>query len=150
MVDMTIHVDIPALEHLARVLETSVAGAIRTGDGETPQSAAQTAPLSQGEPKETTPQAMKAEAEETPQSAAQTAPLSQGEPKETTPQATKAEAPKYTLDQIMRAAAQMRDDGKLKDVTDMFGEFGIKRLSDLKDEQIQEFAGRLIGLGAKM
>ena len=55
-----------------------------------------------------------------------------------------------TLDAIQRAAAQMRDDGKLKAVTDMFPEFGIKKLSDLKGEALQGFADRLRDLGAKI
>ena len=53
-----------------------------------------------------------------------------------------------TLDQVQRAAAQMRDQGKLKAVIDMFPEFGIKKLSDLKAGQLPAFAERLRGLGA--
>ena len=53
-----------------------------------------------------------------------------------------------TLADVQRAAAQMRDDGKLKAVTDMFPEFGIKKLSDLKGDALQGFAARLRGMGA--
>ena len=55
-----------------------------------------------------------------------------------------------TLDAVQRAAAQMRDDGKLKAVTDMFPEFGIKKLSDLKGDQLQKFGDRLREMGAKI
>ena len=55
-----------------------------------------------------------------------------------------------TLDAVQRAAAQMRDDGKLKAVTDMFPEFGIKKLSDLKGDQLQKFGERLRAMGAKI
>lgn len=55
-----------------------------------------------------------------------------------------------TLDAVQRAAAQMRDDGKLKAVTDMFPEFGIKKLSDLKGDQLQKFGKRLREMGAKI
>lgn len=55
-----------------------------------------------------------------------------------------------TLDAVQRAAAQMRDDGKLKAVTDMFPEFGIKKLSELKGDQLQTFGERLRAMGAKI
>ena len=55
-----------------------------------------------------------------------------------------------TLDAVQRAAAQMRDDGKLKAVTDMFPEFGIKKLSDLKGDALQGFAARLREMGATL
>ena len=63
-----------------------------------------------------------------------------------TPPATAA----VTLDVVQRAAAQMRDDGKLKAVTDMFPEFGIKKLSDLKGDALQAFGERLRAMGAKI
>ena len=55
-----------------------------------------------------------------------------------------------TLDAVQRAAAQMRDDGKLKAVTDMFPEFGINKLSDLKGDALQQFGERLRAMGAKI
>lgn len=65
------------------------------------------------------------------------------------PEPGKAEEP-VTLDQVQRAAAQLRDAGKLKAVTDMFPEFGIKKLSDLKDAKLALFAERLKKLGARV
>ena len=55
-----------------------------------------------------------------------------------------------TLADVQKAAAQMRDEGKLNQVTGMFGEFGIKKLSDLKGDALQKFAERLRGMGAKI
>lgn len=55
-----------------------------------------------------------------------------------------------TLEAIQLAAAQMRDQGKLKAVTDLFPEFGIKKLSDLKGEKLQAFGERLRAMGARV
>ena len=55
-----------------------------------------------------------------------------------------------TLEAIQLAAAQMRDQGKLKAVTDLFPEFDIKKLSDLKGEKLQAFGERLRAMGAKV
>ena len=73
-------------------------------------------------------------------------------PKEPTnaPVDTAAPAPPVTLEGIQLAAAQMRDQGKLKAVTDLFPEFGIKKLSDLKGDQLQQFGARLRAMGAKV
>lgn len=74
------------------------------------------------------------------------------EPTNVTPvPAAPAPAPKAaTLADVQKAAAQMRDEGRLNQVTGLFGEFGIKKLSDLKGEQLQQFAERLRGLGARI
>ena len=66
------------------------------------------------------------------------------------PAEAKPDTKPVTLDAVQRAAAQMRDDGKLKAVTDMFPEFGIKKLSDLKGDQLQTFGERLRAMGAKI
>jgi len=55
-----------------------------------------------------------------------------------------------TLDMVQKAAAQLRDDGKLEAVKGLFPEFGIRKLSDLKGEQLQAFAEKLRGMGAKI
>ena len=55
-----------------------------------------------------------------------------------------------SLADVQKAAAQMRDEGRLNQVTGMFGEFGIKKLSDLKGDALQQFAERLRGMGAKI
>ena len=55
-----------------------------------------------------------------------------------------------TLADIQKAAAQMRDDGKLQAVKDLFPDFGIRKLSDLKADQLQTFAGKLREMGARI
>ena len=66
------------------------------------------------------------------------------------PKPTAAPAQSVTLDAVQRAAAQMRDEGKLKAVTDTFPEFEIKKLSDLKGDKLQKFGERLRKMGAKI
>lgn len=137
MLDITVHVDIPALEHLAQVLERSNTNACamkEKAEETTPQPAAPAAPLA-GEPEEAPDEELKTEEE--PQPAEE--PEAKEEPKRG-----------CTIDQVMKAAAQLRDQGKLKAITGMFEEFGIHKLSDLKGEKIEEFAERLRGLGAAL
>ena len=137
MMEITLHVDIPALDRLAKALEGRQAEAVAAvlPAAEAAQEAAQ-AP-------QTPPELAPAE-EPVPEEKPQEKP-------QETPQEKPQEKPKlYTLDQVQRAAARMRDQGRLSDVTAMFGEFGIKKLSDLKDDALQTFAGRLIGLGASL
>lgn len=76
------------------------------------------------------------------------APEPKPEPKPEAAPEPKAEP--VTLETIQRAAADLRDQGKLKAVTDMFPEFGIKKLSDLTAAQLPLFAERLRGTGAKL
>ena len=58
--------------------------------------------------------------------------------------------PTVTLDAIQRAAAELRDQGKLKAVTGLFPEFFIRKLSDLTPEKLEPFADRLREMGAKL
>ena len=131
MMEITLHVDIPALDRLARALEDRQAGQVE-------KVAVTTLPATEA------PQA----ATEAPQETVETAPAEEPAAKDEPKEEPKTAA--YTLDQVQRAAARMRDQGKLGAVTGMFDEFGIKKLSDLKGEKLQEFAGRLIGLGASL
>jgi len=55
-----------------------------------------------------------------------------------------------TLADVQRVAAQMRDEGKLSQVTGIFKEFGINKLSDLQGDALQKFAAKLRGMGAKI
>lgn len=66
------------------------------------------------------------------------------------PEVPKPAGTPVTLAAVQSAAAQMRDAGKLKAVTDMFAEFGIAKLSDLKGDALQAFAERLRAMGAKL
>ena len=72
---------------------------------------------------------------------------------ETTPapvEAKPVEAKPVTLADVQKAAAQMRDDGKLEAVKALFPDFGIRKLSDLKGDALQGFAARLREMGAKI
>ena len=60
------------------------------------------------------------------------------------------EAKPVTLADVQKAAAQMRDDGKLEAVKALFPDFGIRKLSDLKGDALQGFAARLREMGAKI
>ena len=141
---MTMTIDFPALDRLCDWLEnrdkTDLVNAIENETVEKLKEAAEggvprpkfDAPAQ--EPRKAHQEPPKPEPTEKPTAAAEPAPAT----------------PAVTLDAVQRAAAQMRDDGKLKAVTDMFPEFGIKKLSDLKGDQLQTFGDRLRAMGAKI
>lgn len=134
MIEIMVHVDIPAVEKLAGAL---MAMGTRETTTEEPHPSAPQAlpPYPKGEGLKA-PETKAEEADETP--------VQPEAPEEA------AEAAWVTLDQVQRAAAFLRDQGKLKAVTEMFGEFGIRKLSDLAGDKLQAFAGRLRGLGAEL
>ena len=153
-IEMTI--EIPALDRLVDWLEdgsrVKLMGEVRddivtrlkdaAGDGTLEKAATQ--PTAQ-ETRKAPQEPPKPEVTEKPTAAAAPAPA--------TPDKESRALPAHemvTLDAVQRAAAQMRDDGKLKAVTDMFPEFGIKKLSDLKGDQLQKFGDRLREMGAKI
>ena len=55
-----------------------------------------------------------------------------------------------TLADVQQACARLRDAGKMAEVKGLFPEFGIKKLSDLKGDQLQKFGDRLREMGAKI
>ena len=151
---LTLTIDIPALDRLCDLLERQgIAGIVGEKVGEIRADREPTAGRRKQKPEltEVTPDAdhlQKTEAAQEPGDA-QAEPagaLPTGAPSEPEPAAPKPVA----LDAVQRAAAQMRDQGKLKAVTDMFPEFGITKLSDLKGEKLAEFAGRLREMGAAL
>jgi hypothetical protein len=141
---MTLTIEIPALDRLCAWLEsrdkTDLLGAI---ESEIVQKIKEAAESGVPRPKFDAP------AQE-PQKAPQEPPKPEVTEKPTAAAAPAPATPAVTLDAVQRAAAQMRDDGKLKAVTDMFPEFGIKKLSDLKGDQLQKFGDRLREIGAKI
>ena len=58
--------------------------------------------------------------------------------------------PSVTLGAIQKAAGALRDAGKIQDVTALFPEFGIEKLSALKPDQLDAFAERLREMGATL
>ena len=141
---MTLTIEIPALDRLCAWLEsrdkTDLLGAI---ENEIVQKIKEAAESGVPRPKFDAPS-------QEPQKAPQEPPKPEPTEKPTAAAAPAPATPAVTLDAVQRAAAQMRDDGKLKAVTDMAPEFGIKKLSDLKGDQLQKFGDRLREMGAKI
>ena len=134
---LTMMIEIPALDRLCDWLENrDKAGVVETIENEI------VAKLKDAAGNGTLERAAKATAQEPPKP--------QPTEKPTAPVEATPDTKPVTLDAVQRAAAQMRDDGKLKAVTDMFPEFGIKKLSDLKGDQLQQFGDRLRAMGAKI
>jgi hypothetical protein len=61
-----------------------------------------------------------------------------------------AQPPKYTVDQIMAAGAQLMDAGKVNDLMNLLHSFGVQAVMDLKQEQFGAFATALREMGAKI
>lgn len=141
---ITLTIEIPALDRLCNWLEsrdkTDLLGVI---ENEIVQKIKEAAESGVPRPKFDAPS-------QEPQKAPQEPPKPEPTEKPTAPVETAQDTKPVTLDAVQRAAAQMRDDGKLKAVTDMFPEFGIKKLSDLKGDQLQKFGDRLREMGAKI
>ena len=140
---ITMTIEIPALDRLCAWLESrDKSGLVQAIEDEIVTKLKEAAEGGVPRPKfETTQETQKAPQEP---------PKPQPTEKPTTPAAPAPANTAVTLDAVQRAAAQMRDDGKLKAVTDMFPEFGIKKLSDLKGDQLQTFGERLRAMGAKI
>ena len=158
---MTVTIDIPALDRLCAILESQdkaglaqaieeeIVGKLKeAAKGDTLRRAAK-APTPACErcadyvtTKETAPEPRK-EAQETPKPEPTEKPDA---PAEAKPAAKPVAI--VTLADVQKAAAQMRDDGKLEAVKALFPEFGIRKLSDLKGDALQGFAARLRGMGA--
>ena len=141
---MTLTIDIPALDRLCAWLESrDKTGLLEQIEQEIVTKLKEAAEGGVPRPK------FEETAQET-RKAPQEPPKPQPTEKPTAPVEATPDTKPVTLDAVQRAAAQMRDDGKLKAVTDMFPEFGIKKLSDLKGDQLQQFGERLRAMGAKI
>lgn len=143
MAELTFTLKIPALDRLCDLLEAHrelpiMPVAVTPAAVQEAPEAAPEAPAGKFEPTVITPAGELLPASD----AAAPAP-------EPTPEPTPA-APVPSMDAIQRAAAELRDQGKLKAVTAMFPEFHIRKLSDLQPDQLGEFAERLRGMGAKL
>ena len=142
---LSLTIDIPALDRLCDWLESGNRAAMMEEI-----KAEIVAKLKEAAGDGTLEKAAKQPTAPEPRKAPQEPPKPQPTEKPTAPAAPAPATPAVTLDMVQRAAAQMRDDGKLKAVTDMFPEFGIKKLSDLKGDQLQTFGERLRAMGAKI
>ena len=61
-----------------------------------------------------------------------------------------AEAPAYTLDQISRAGVSLVDAGKMQQLLELLGRYGVQAITQLQPEQYGAFATELRGLGAQI
>ena len=61
-----------------------------------------------------------------------------------------ASAPVYTLEQIARASATLRDAGRLQDLGALLAQFGVQTLQQVPADRYGEFATALRGMGAKI
>lgn len=61
-----------------------------------------------------------------------------------------AGAPTYTLDQISRAGASLVDAGKMQQLLELLGRYGVQAVTQLKPEQYGAFATELRALGAQI
>lgn len=59
-------------------------------------------------------------------------------------------APTYTLDQISRAGASLVDAGKMQQLLELLGRYGVQAVTQLKPEQYGAFATELRALGAQI
>ena len=59
-------------------------------------------------------------------------------------------APAYTLDQISRAGASLVDAGKMQQLLELLGRYGVQAVTQLKPEQYGAFATELRALGAQI
>ena len=134
---MTFTLKIPALDRLCDLLEKSGMPVQLAAAATTPGCIVNPAPIPTMAEPEPAPQP-------DPAPAPQPEPAPDPEPK---PEPKK---PTVTLDAIQRAAAELRDQGKLKAVTGLFPEFFIRKLSDLTPEKLDPFAERLRELGVKL
>ena len=160
---MTVTIDIPALNRLCSWLEDRdktdlleafeqeiVAKLKQAAQSGAPEPEFREVPAGEDHPWKD--EAKAAEAGTAPEAGkgAQQPPKPETTGKPNAPETPVSAAAPVSLDAVQKAAAQMRNAGKLKAVTDLFPEYGIRKLSDLKGDQLQSFAGRLREMGAEL
>ena len=148
---MMLTIEIPALDRLCGILEDRNRGNILAEIEQEIVKQLETA--ARGHKNEgTTSPAPKGEGKEEtasePRKPAQEPPKPKATEKPTEAAAPAPDAKPVTLANVQKAAAQMRDDGKLDAVKALFPEFGIRKLSDLKGDALQKFGDRLREMGA--
>lgn len=86
-----------------------------------------------------------------PQTAAPTAPSAPA-PSPATPMTPVTEAPKYSIDDIARAGAELAQQGpdKIAALTGLLQQFGLQAVTQLRTEQMGPFVLALRGMGARI
>ena len=152
--NMTLTIEIPALDRLCGLLEAREQG---TGNREQGTGNREHVSFSLSDLREAISRDDPAKPEPTTAPEAVEAPREAEKPEATNapekpeaPAPAPATEPTVTLNAVQKAAAQLRDEGKLEAVKGLFPEFGIRKLSDLTGDALQGFADRLRGMGAKI
>ena len=86
-----------------------------------------------------------------PQTASPTAPSAPA-PSPVTPTVPVTEAPKYSIDDIARAGAELAQQGpdKIAALTGLLQQFGLQAVTQLRTEQMGPFVLALRGMGARI
>lgn len=86
-----------------------------------------------------------------PQTAAPTAPSAPA-PSPVTPTVPVTEAPKYSIDDIARAGAELAQQGpdKIAALTGLLQQFGLQAVTQLRTEQMGPFVLAMRGMGARI
>lgn len=86
-----------------------------------------------------------------PQTAAPTAPSAPA-PSPTIPMTPVTEAPKYSIDDIARAGAELAQQGpdKIAALTGLLQQFGLQAVTQLRTEQMGPFVLAMRGMGARI
>lgn len=149
MMEMKITVEAPDLAasilKLAEAIASGPDPSILTPDEPLPVASYPTAPAPAPAP---APAAPVSPAPVTPTQTPTPAPAAPGNtPAPTVPVAG---APTYTLDQISRAGASLVDAGKMQQLLELLGRYGVQAVTQLQPEQYGAFATELRALGAQI
>ena len=149
MMEMKITVEAPDLAasilKLAEAIASGPDPSILTPDEPLPVASYPTAPAPAPVP---APAAPVSPAPVTPTQTPTPAPAAPGNtPAPTVPVAG---APTYTLDQISRAGASLVDAGKMQQLLELLGRYGVQAVTQLQPEQYGAFTTELRALGAQI
>ena len=149
MMEMKITVEAPDLAasilKLAEAIASGPDPSILTPDEPLPVASYPTAPAPAPAPAPAAPVAAPNPAPAT--TAGQTSAAPGNTPAPTVPVAG---APTYTLDQISRAGASLVDAGKMQQLLELLGRYGVQAVTQLQPEQYGTFATELRALGAQI
>lgn len=135
MFEIHITLDCPAVQALADAI-------LRTAGTDSVPHAAQTVSQPAQQPQQTQNQAAPAQTD---------APVPPAQPA-AAPAPVATSAPEISLEALMKAAADLRYEGKLGQITALFPKYGIQKLSDLAghSDKILSFAAEMREMGARI
>jgi hypothetical protein len=135
MFEIHITLDCPAVQALADAI-------LRTAGTDLVSHAAQTVSQPAQQPQQTQTQVAPAQTD---------APVPPAQPA-AAPAPVATSAPEISLEAVMKAAADLRYEGKLGQITALFPKYGIQKLSDLAghSDKILSFAAEMREMGARI